>query len=100
MLRGRRLLRRRRLLLAKVVVQDRASCLARSRQDAPTGAVDDYLDAIDAETGRTLRSICARVLESSRPTQSRGRIRFSADRQVPAAVFTLIVELRRAEIEG
>lgn len=100
MLRGRRLLRRRRLLLAKVVVQDRASCLARSRQDAPMGAVDDYLDAIDAETGRILRSICARVLESSCPTQSRGTIRFSADRQVPAAVFTRIVELRRAEIEG
>ncbi len=31
---------------------------------------------------------------------SRGTIRFSADRQVPAAVVTRIVELRRAEIEG
>ena len=31
---------------------------------------------------------------------SKGTIRFSADRQLPAAVVTRIVELRRAEIEG
>ena len=31
---------------------------------------------------------------------SKGTIRFSADRLVPAAVVTRIVELRRAEIEG
>ena len=31
---------------------------------------------------------------------SKGTIRFSVDRQVPAAVVTRIVELRRAEIEG